>query len=120
MRNRDFESLSPEKLAYPTIILDLFYLLTPFGKGREDEYDILEKVVRTFYDTSILRGSFLKGMLLESGIEELRMVPTHLSLEDLNNLWSTFGKPWKPSVAYIITPVPIPSTRDAVASQRVI
>lgn len=119
MRNRNLEAPDPERLVYPPVILDLYYLLTPYANEREGEFDILEKVVRTFYDNAALRGSNLKGMLLDSGNEELRVVPNYLSLQDLNYLWSTFAKPFKPSLAYLVTPVRIPSTRE-LETRRVV
>jgi Pvc16 N-terminal domain len=119
MRNRNLEISDPARLVYPSIILDLYYLLTPYAKERDDEFDILEKVVRTFYDNAVLRGSNLKGMLLDSGNEELRITSNFLSLEDLNHLWNTFSKSFKPSLAYLITPVRIPSTRELDAHRVV-
>lgn len=113
MRNRNLETADPERLVYPAVILDLYYLVTPYASVRIDEFDILENLIRTFYDHAILRGSSLKGMLLDSGNEELRIVPNYLSLEDLNHLWSTFSpKTLKVSLSYIVTPVRIPSTRE--------
>jgi hypothetical protein len=119
MRNRNLAAPDPERLVFPPVILDLYYLLTPFAKERDEEFDILEKVVRAFYDHAVLRGSNLKGMLLDSGNEELRIVPNPLSLEDLNHLWSTFSKPFKTSLGYLVTPVRIPSTRE-LETRRVI
>ena len=119
MRNRNLEAPNPERLVYPAVILDLYYLLTPYAQEREDEFDILERVVRVFYDNATLRGSNLKGMLLDSGNDVLRVVLHPLSLEDLNHLWNTFSKPFKTSVAYLVTFVRIPSTRELTA-RRVI
>lgn len=120
MRNRNLEAPDTERLVFPAVIIDLYYLVTPYASGRVDEFDILEKVIRTFYDHAVLRGSNLKGMLLESGNEELRIVPNYLSLEDLNHLWSTFSsKPFKTSLAYLVTPVRIPSTRELEARRVV-
>jgi hypothetical protein len=42
MRNRNLEAPDPERLVYPPVILDLYYLLTPYAQEREDEFDILE------------------------------------------------------------------------------
>lgn len=113
MRNRNGEAPDPARLVYPPVLLDLYYLLTPYAKEREAEFDILEKIIRTFYDNPVLRGSILKGMLIDNGNKELRIVPNFLSLQDLNHLWSTFAsKPFKTSVAYIVTPVSIPSKRE--------
>jgi hypothetical protein len=119
MRNRNLEAPDPERLVYPPVILDLYYLLTPYAQEREDEFDILERVVRVFYDNATLRGSTLKGMLLDSGNDVLRVVLHPLSLEDLNHLWNTFAKPFKTSVAYLVTVVRIPSSRE-LAAHRVV
>jgi Pvc16 N-terminal domain len=119
MRNREFAIPEPERLVYPPVILDLYYLLTPYAQEREDEFDLLERVVRVFYDNAALRGSALKGMLLESGNEPLRIVTNPLSLEDLNHLWNTFAKPFKVSVAYLVTPISIPSIRE-LGARRVV
>jgi hypothetical protein len=119
MRNRNLETPEPDRLVYPPIILDFYYLLTPYANERDDEFDILEKIVRSFYDHAVLRGSDLKGMLLESGNDELRIVPHPLSLEDLNHLWNTFSKPFKVSLAYLVTPIRIPSTRELDAHRVV-
>jgi len=119
LRNRQMEAPDPERALYPPMVLDLSYLITPYATERDEEFDLLERVARIFYDHGILRGSQLKGMLLESGNETLRLVQNFLSLEDLNNLWSTFGKPFKTSLAYLVTPVYIPSTR-VVQTPRVV
>jgi hypothetical protein len=111
LRNTGFNMPDPQLLVNPPLIFDLNYLLTPYAKAREDEFDILERVARVFYDTAIMKGSVLKNRLHETGNEALRVVPSLLSLEDLYNLWSTFAKPFKISLAYQITPVHIPSLR---------
>jgi Pvc16 N-terminal domain len=112
MRNRDSARPDPDRLVYPPVILDFYYLLTPYAQEREDEFDLLERVVRVLYDNAVLKGSALKGMLLDSGNEVLRIASNPLSLEDLNHLWNTFSKPFKISVAYLVTPVSIPSIRE--------
>jgi hypothetical protein len=58
-------------------------------------------------------------MLLDSGNDVLRVVLHPLSLEDLNHLWNTFSKPFKTSVAYLVTVVRIPSSRE-LAVHRVV
>jgi len=119
LRNRHMESPDPERAIYPPMVLDLYYLITPYAAGRDDEFDLLERVARIFHDHGGLSGSNLKGMLLESGNEVLRIVQNFLSLEDLNHLWSVFAKPFKTSLAYLVTPVYIPSTR-VVQTPRVV
>ena len=119
MRNRNMVVPDPERLVYPPVILDLYYLLTPYAQEREDEFDILERVIRVFYDNAALRGSTLKGMLLDSGNDVLRVVLHPLTLEDLNHLWNTFAKPFKTSVAYLVTLIRIPSSRELTAHRVV-
>src|SRR5688572_14074437 len=57
MRNRDLARPDPERLVYPPVILDFYYLLTPYAQEREDEFDLLERVVRVLYDNAVLKGS---------------------------------------------------------------
>lgn len=109
-----------QKMQYPPLALDLFYLFTPYAQNRETELIIMEKLMRTFYDNAVLRGDMLQGGLQQSGNSELKTVPNTLSLEDLNKLWGIFpNKAFKLSAAYMITPVRIPSSRETTVTRVV-
>jgi len=112
LRNREPESVSLTQVQYPPIILDLYYIFTPYAQNRETELIIIEGLMQTLYDNPVFRDDILQGNLRASGNEEIRVTPNSLTLDELNKLWSTFpNKPFKLSVSYILTPVRIPSGR---------
>ena len=111
-KNQESQPADSDKLQYKPLTLDLYYLLTPFAHNRDAELVILSKIMRIFHDNAILSSSSIKTSLVESGNKELRVVLNDISLEQLNNLWSTFPEtPYKLSVSYLITPIQIPSER---------
>lgn len=120
LKNQDFHPEGPDKLHYPPIPLDLYYLLTPYSKDKEMEQIILAKILRLFYDNSILSGPILGNNLLDAGNKELRLIMTTLPLDQINHLWGLFpGKSYRLALYYLVTPLFIPSTRE-LGIQRVI
>jgi hypothetical protein len=120
LKNQDFHPEGPDKLHYPPIPLDLFYLLTPYAKDKEMEQIILAKILRLFYDNSILSGPILGNNLLDAGNKDLRIVMSTLPLDQINHLWGLFpGKSYRLGLYYMITPLYIPSTRE-LDVQRVV
>lgn len=124
LKNQEFELNGPDKLHYPPLTLDLYYLLTPFSRADNPneaqgvEKMILAKVMRTFYDNAILRGPSLGDSLLESGNTELRIVPNDISIEQLYQLWTMFkDTKYRLAVSYIVTPLKIPSSRELTAKR---
>jgi hypothetical protein len=116
MKNEEMQMVNSAKLKYPPLTLSLFYLITPHTpKGEEDhvknDHNILGKVMQIFHDNAILRGSVLQGSLVD---EELRVILTPLSVDDLNKLWNVISKSktYKLSVCYEVTPVGIESMRE--------
>jgi uncharacterized protein DUF4255 len=125
LKNQEFEMDGPDKLHYPPLTLDLYYLLTPFSKAGDLEAQgvemmILANVMRTLHDNSILRGPSLGDSLLESGNTELRVVLNDISIEQLYQLWTMFkDTKYRLAVSYLVTPLIIPSSRELTA-RRVI
>lgn len=109
-----------QKLQYPPLAVDLSFLFTPYAANRETELIIMEGLMRTLYDTAVLRGDLLQGCLLQTGNTELKTVPNTVSLEELNKLWGIFpNKAFKLSVSYMVTPVRIPSARETTVTRVV-
>lgn len=97
---------------YPPLVLDLYYLLTPYAQDREAEIIILERLADLFHNHAVLNGAELQGQLAASGNETLKLVPSSLSFDQLNKLWERFpNKPYKLSLSYLVTPVRIPSDK---------
>lgn len=113
LKNNEMQIVNPTKQKYPPLSLNLFYLVTPHIQNRENDHIILGKVMQIFHDNSILRGSVLQGSLV-GGREELRLMLSPLSVEDLDKLWNVVfkSKPYKLSVCYEVTPVQIESLRE--------
>jgi len=123
-RNTEMEMSGPvslkQKMKYPPLVLDLFYLFTPYAQNRETELLIMESLMRTFHDNALLRGDQLLGCLQQTGTSDLKIVPNSLSLEDLNKLWGMFpSKPLRFSASYMLTPVRIPSAHEKTVTRVV-
>jgi hypothetical protein len=129
LKNQEMLQNNTNKLQYPPISLDLFYLIIPYrnevnsdeddqdDQDRETEYRMLGKIIQKFYDNSILKGSILKGSLAGTDTE-LRLILNPISLDDLTKLWTTFPEtPYRLSVSYMVTPVKIDSTREIEAKR---
>lgn len=126
LKNQEMQVADPKRLTFPSVTLELYYMLTshpPSGAQERtdkslEEHTVLGKAVRVLYDNPILKGSVLKGDLNKD--EELHVTMTSLNLEDLTKIWTTFSnKPFRPSVCYVATPVRIDSERE-IGAQRVV
>ena len=111
LKNEEMQSLNTTKLKYPPLTLNLFYLVTPHTQNMDSDHIILGKVMQIFHDNSVLRGSALHENLVG---EELRLILSTLSMEELNKIWSILSKTktYKLSVCYEVTPVAIDSMRE--------
>ncbi len=116
LKNQDMQK-TDSKLKYPPIYLDLFYLVTPNTQKRENDHVVLGKVMQIFNDNAILSGSVFKGGL-EGYEEELRLILTPLTLDDVQKIWMSLkdSQPFKISICYEVTPVKIESTREIEVS----
>jgi hypothetical protein len=113
LRNSEWEPVGLDKRQNPPLALDLYYLFTPYASDKTTEFVLLEKIMTCFYDNAVLKGSILKGSLPNSGNDEIRIVPHSFSFDEINKLWERFpNKPFKLSLAYLISPVRIPSYKS--------
>ncbi|WP_298685462.1 DUF4255 domain-containing protein [uncultured Methanomethylovorans sp.] len=126
LKNQEMQVPDPAKVMFPPQILELYYMLTSHvSSGEQDktekaleEHRVLGRALQVLHDNSILSGSLLKGSLDRS--DELHIALTSPTLDDLTKIWTTFaGRPFRPSVCYVVTPVRIDSTRT-MSVQRVI
>lgn len=109
-------------IQHPTAALDLYYLLSFYGKENELEPQrLLGTVVRVLHSKPILTRkmirtttegiSYLEGSDLHAQVEMVKFSPLSLNLEELSKLWSVFFQtPYSLSVAYQASLVLIEST----------
>jgi len=121
MKNVEPEYVGRDRMQYPPLLVDLYYLFTPYAKNRETELIIIEKLLQVFHDNAVLKNELLKESLKESGNDEIRIVPNNVSFEEINKLWERFpNKAFKLSVSCILTPIRIPSEKPLAVIKRVI
>ena len=120
LKNLEMENLGNSKLKAQPLTLELFYMLTSYpSPGIQDrtertgeEHRILGRAMQILHDNAVLTGSVLKGSLSSDNLE-LRVIGASLNMNDMTQIWSTFGeKSFRPSVCYQVTPVKINSSKE--------
>lgn len=126
MKNQNVQYRNLDNSVRPPLSLDLYYMLTPYPSNTitdlteriKDAHWILGRAMRIFYDHSILKGSILKGSLAGSN-DELHIVQTTLSIQDVSQIWNTFKDAfYRLSVFYLVTSANIDAVR-MTGSRRV-
>ncbi len=130
LRNEEPIRKDDTKLLLPPLSLDLYYLITPYSFSeigdinKIEEKWILGKVMQIFHDNSTLYGSALQGDSLAGTDEELKLLFSTASIEELARVWDAFQEAaYRLSVSYMVPAVQIDSTRELevrrVVSKRV-
>src|SRR5947209_10728758 len=63
MKNEPMERVDSSRLRQPPLVVDLLYLVVPYAQSRENEHQILGRVLQVFASEPVLRGSWLQGSL---------------------------------------------------------
>ncbi|NEQ84523.1 MAG: DUF4255 domain-containing protein [Moorea sp. SIO2I5] len=130
-RNLDMPNkVKPGETGKPPLALDLYYLITAYGKDNEDteSQTLLGVAMRVLHDHPLIRTKDIEraiekkpGLLDESKkklledsnlanqIERISVTPNNLSLEEISKLWGTFQTQYRISAAYKISVVLIES-----------
>jgi hypothetical protein len=120
LKNSDMRHINPPGPRQPPVALDLYYLVTPFSKEKDDELRIAGRVVQIFHDNPVLRGRKLKKSLDGAG-EKFRVGLYTLPFDELFQLWQSFkDEPFGLSLCYKVTPVEIDSRRELQLPRRVV
>lgn len=104
--------------AHQPLPVDLHYLVTPLSDDPGDEQDLLGRILQTFHDHTVVRGTDLQDELAGSG-HELRITLDALSLEDLTRVWNALGEPYSLSVPYVVSVVSVDSAHQPRQGSRV-
>lgn len=87
--------------------LDLHYLITYWGTSAEDEQLVLAWVMQQLQLNPILEPSLLPADAGWAPDENLQVVRSNLSLEDIMRIWDAIGPKYRLSLAYEVRPVRI-------------
>jgi uncharacterized protein DUF4255 len=122
-RNMDIpRQVRPGETSHPPLALNLYYLVTAYGENDDDikGHRLLGRVMSIFDDFPVLGSDEINQILLtESGlreqVEQVRITPQPLSLDEMSKLWSTFQTQYRISATYQVSAVLIESTRPTKA-----
>jgi hypothetical protein len=108
----------PGENGAPPLALDLYYLVTAYGRGDPKFYDdhshrLLGRAMAALHDHPVMLRDELKTALADAQVhlqvERVRITPYPLSLEEMSKLWTTFQTQYRISVAYQVSVVLIES-----------
>jgi len=132
-RNVDLPSRDAggNRLRNPPLALDLYYLLTAYGQTDFDAELLLGYAMQCLHETPVLtrqeiqksltsyafagsqdfptRWSPIASSDLASQVEQIKIAPVSMSIEEMSKLWAAIQRPYRPSVAYHISVVLIES-----------
>lgn len=92
---------------FPPLALNLFYLVTPFAPSGESDHLLLGKTMEVLYDNATI----LLGDITNDIAEELRIIFSRLTLEELTRIWDALREPYRLSVCYQVRVTRIDSQR---------
>jgi hypothetical protein len=130
-----------ERCSNPPLALDLYYLLTAYGKHDYEAEILLGYAMQVLHENPIIgrdaiRKSLptnpddapVKGLILPKAmralsasdladqVELIKITPNTLSSEEVSKLWTAFQTSYRPSVAYLVSVVLIESNRSTKSS----
>ena len=123
MKNQEMQKITSNRLRYPPLTLDLYYMLTShagkkYKQNRTEmtaqEHIRLGRAMQILHDNPILPIEHSLPPDNETDIrDELRITLHPISLDDMTKIWTTFqGKSYRPCACYLVSPVKIDSQRD--------
>ena len=104
----------------PPLVVDLVYMMVPYGRSAELELVLADKLARLFHNVQALSGEWLDPALVAAGNTAIGIVPTRDSARLMHDIWNTFpGKAYRLTRLYTLSPVRIPAERRSVAEMSV-
>lgn len=92
------------------LVVDLIYMMVPYGKSSELELVLGDKLVRLFHDIAALDGPWSDPLLRATGNASIDIVPEAESFHVLRDVWAGFpGKSYRLTKLYRLSPVRLPS-----------
>lgn len=102
------------KMVYPPIYLNLYYMLTPYFMGNIkyrsiSEQETLGKIIQYFHDYPIISKDELNDD--NDGTTDLRIELLRLDMEQKQRIWTFPNEPYRTSLFYKVSPAIIHSSR---------
>jgi hypothetical protein len=92
----------------PPLALKLKYLVTPWTTSRQDDQEMLGRVMQVLYDGAVLTGPQLQGDLANTSTS-LKVSLAPLTLEERTRIWHAIQHPYRLSVNYEVRVVNLAS-----------
>jgi hypothetical protein len=114
LKNQELRTDETGNPRFPSLPLELHYLLTAYAQTRETEQQLIGRAMQILHDHAVIRGSLLLGSL-SGTFEEVIVHFLPLTMDDMNKLWSMFGSmPYRLSITYRVYTAFIDSMRERV------
>lgn len=111
LKNKDWEvsRTDPARIVPPPLSLNLCYLMTPYAQndpqtGNTSAHEILGDAMRVLYQFPVIPGEHLAAGLADAR-EQIKIMQLPVDLDEISKVWSTFGTPYRLSVAYEVSTV---------------
>jgi len=134
-RNADFPSRTGngDRRTNPKLALDLFYLVTAYGAAEFHAEMLLGHAMFVFHETPVLTrqsirdalaslpagpaktemNAALRAALLEEQIEQIKIVPRVLTVEEISKIWGALQSQYRTTAAYQVSVVLIEAAQPA-------
>lgn len=125
-----------ERISSPPLAIDLHYLLTGYGKEELYADILLGFGMQVFHEIPVLERNVIRNFLtpanlpeklkslatseLAEQVEQIKITPELLSIEDISKLWAAFGTKYRTTAAYKATVVLIESNKSTKAGLPVL
>jgi|SRR6185369_10960597 len=115
------QQVKPGETGKPALALNLYYLLTAYGKDNDSinpiSHRLLGIAMRALHDHPVLSPAEIKAALVDNDlfaqIEHVRITPQPVTVDDMSKLWTTFQAKYRISTAYQVSVVLIESQRPS-------
>ena len=94
---------------FPDAVVNLYYLATPLTGLALHDQEVLNTVIRVFHTHGLIRITTDESDLSARRIQDLRITPCRLALEELTRIWDSLRQPYRLSVCYEVRGLHIPS-----------
>lgn len=117
-----------ERISNPPLALDLSYLLTAYGAGDFHAETLLGHAMFVFHEMPILTRDAIRAAIpapppatlpngltsssLADQIEQIKIIPQNMSVEELSKIWSALQSQYRPTAVYKVSVVLVESEKS--------